>query len=81
MKTTIVKWGNSQGVRLPKHLLKTADISEQDTLEVIAENHAIIIKKISQQPHKSIQDLFEGFTGTYDTEIIDWGPPVGKEIW
>lgn len=81
MKTTIVKWGNSQGIRLPKHLLESADISEQDTLEVLAENHSIIIKKIDQRPRKTIQDRFRGFSGTYDAEIVDWGPPAGKEIW
>lgn len=81
MKTTIVKWGNSQGIRLPKHLLESADIGEQDTVEVIAENHSIVIKKISAQPRKTIQERFEGFTGTYGVETVDWGQPEGKEIW
>jgi hypothetical protein len=30
---------------------------------------------------KSIQERFRGFTGTYDAEMIDFGPPAGKEIW
>lgn len=81
MKTTIVKWGNSQGVRLPKHLLESADIGEHDTVEVVAENHSIIIKKADEKPRKTIQERFRGFTGTYETEIIDWGRPAGKEIW
>lgn len=81
MKTTIVKWGNSQGVRLPKHLLESADIGEQDMVELIAENHSIVIKKVDAQPRMTIQELFEGFTGTYDAELVDWGSPKGKEIW
>jgi len=30
---------------------------------------------------KSIEDLFEGFSGEYEPVEIDWGRPVGKEIW
>ncbi len=81
MKTTIVKWGNSQGVRLPKHLLESANISERDTLEIVAEKHSIIIKKTSRQPYKSIRERFQGFSGPCETETIDWGKPIGKEIW
>lgn len=81
MKTTIVKWGNSQGIRLPKHLLKSADIGEHDTLEIVAENQSIVITKVSGQGHKTIQERFQGFTGACDTELIDWGEPEGKEAW
>lgn len=82
MKTTIVKWGNSQGVRLPKHLLESADIREQDTVEIIAENSRIVIKKVDEKPpRKSIKERFKNFRGTYDAEIIDWGEPMGNEIW
>jgi hypothetical protein len=31
--------------------------------------------------HKSIQERFKGFTGTYEVEMIDWGLPAGKEVW
>lgn len=81
MKTAIVKWGNSQGVRLPKHLLESADISEQDSLELIVENHRIIIKKAEQQSRKTIRERFLDFSEPYDVEMIDWGKPAGKEIW
>lgn len=81
MKTTIVKWGNSQGIRLPKHLLESADINAHDPVEVMAENHRIIIKQADRKPHKTIQERFQGFTGTYAAETVDWGCPAGKEIW
>lgn len=81
MRTTIVKWGNSQGVRLPKYLLESADIDESDTLEILADNNAIIIRKIVHKVHKTIQERFKGFTESYDADIIAWGKPAGKEIW
>lgn len=81
MRTAIVKWGNSQGIRLPKHLLESANIDEHDTLEVIAENHSIIIKKTDIKEHRTIQERFQGFTGNYEDEMVDWGQPMGKKIW
>ncbi len=81
METTIVKWGNSQGVRLPKHLLESAGIGEQETVEIVAKNNVILIKKIDAKRRKTIKERFQGFKGAHDAEIIDWGGPVGNEIW
>jgi antitoxin MazE len=81
VRATIVKWGNSQGIRLPKRLLESAEIGEHDALEIVVENHSIIIRKTNPQTSKTIQERFEGFTGSYQTEIVDWGNSVGKEIW
>lgn len=30
---------------------------------------------------RSLDELFEGFDGVYTTEEIDWGEPVGEEVW
>ncbi|WP_408626117.1 AbrB/MazE/SpoVT family DNA-binding domain-containing protein [Acetobacterium woodii] len=34
MQTTIIKVGNSQGIRLPKHILDSVDLSDADAVEV-----------------------------------------------
>jgi transposase len=34
-----------------------------------------------KKPHKSIEELFADFKGEYEPVDIDWGKPVGKEIW
>lgn len=80
MTTNIVKWGNSQGIRLPKYLLDSVQISDNDTVEVITENDSIIIKKLESR-RKTIQERFKDFDGPYEPEEIDWGKPAGKEIW
>ena len=41
MITTIRKWGNSQGVRLPKIILDALFIQENDAVEIVAENNII----------------------------------------
>ena len=46
MYTTIQKWGNSQGVRLPKVILEMANLNENDTVELKVENGKVIISPV-----------------------------------
>jgi len=34
-----------------------------------------------KSPRKSIEERFKGYSGDYKPTEIDWGAPVGKEIW
>jgi len=87
MQTTVVKWGNSHGIRLPKAFLQNIKISENDPVDVILENEKIVIKKADENKHKTIKQRLISFYGeNYELYItsqkeIDWGKPVGNEIW
>jgi len=87
MQTTVVKWGNSHGIRLPKAFLQNINIAENDPVDVILENEKIIIKKVSQKEHKTIKQRLMDFYGEnyqeYSTpqKEMNWGKPVGNEIW
>jgi len=79
MITTIQKWGNSQGIRIPKLLLELVKWSENEQINVKAENGKLIIEKAEER--KNIKELFEEFDGEYEKVEMDWGNPVGEEIW
>jgi antitoxin MazE len=85
MTTASVKWGNSQGIRLPKAFLQNINITENDTVEVLVENEAIIIKKTYGKKHKTTKERIVNFYGKNfapENQVeMDWGKPVGKEIW
>lgn len=81
MTTTIQKWGNSQGVRLPKYLLEAIKWQENEELDIKVEDGKIIIEKAKKSERKNIKELFADFDGQYTPDKIDWGKPVGKEIW
>ncbi len=92
MTTRIVKWGNSRGIRLPKPFLESLNMKDNDSVDVITENGTIIIKKsTSQRQHKTLKQRVEEFYGKdfetalkenpYEYEELDWGEPVGGEIW
>jgi antitoxin MazE len=78
---TIVKWGNSQGIRLPKMLLDSVNMSENDTIEITAKDNSLILKKADNAHQKTIEELFEDFDGEYEPINIDWGDPVEDEVW
>ena len=79
MTTTIQKWGNSQGIRIPKYLLDAVQWSEDEQLILSAHKNKIIIEKA--EPRKNIMELFADFDGEYTPIEMDWGHPVGEEVW
>ena len=79
MTTSIQKWGNSQGVRIPKILLDTVNWSEDEEITIVVENGKLIMEKANGK-RKNIKDLFENYTEEYIPTEIDWGEPEGKEI-
>lgn len=81
MTTTIQKWGNSQGVRIPKIILDDVNWSENEQIDIIVEDNKIIIKKAEDKKRKNIKELFEDYDEEFEPENIDWGKPQGEEIW
>ncbi|WP_339052806.1 AbrB/MazE/SpoVT family DNA-binding domain-containing protein [Fusobacterium animalis] len=56
--STISKWGNGQGIRLPKTLLELLKWENNDKLEIIVENENIRIKKINSSKKRKILKNF-----------------------
>lgn len=79
MTVTIQKWGNSQGIRIPKYLLDEVQWNENEQLTISVENKRIVIEKAI--PKKTISELFADFDADYTPQEIDWGKPEGKEVW
>lgn len=79
MTTTMRKWGNSQGIRIPKAILEAVHWSGAEKLSLKAEGDRVVIERA--EPRKSIEELFANFDGEYTPVTVDWGNPVGNEIW
>lgn len=78
----VQKWGNSQGIRIPKYILDKAEINEGDVVEIALEDNKIIIFQSKRVLKKyTINDLFKDYKGDYKPKEQDWGEPVGKEEW
>lgn len=82
MTTTIARWGNSQGIRLPKIILDAVNFTENEEIEITTDGDKLIITKANPtRTRKTIKELFADYKGNYKPEDIDWGEPVGNEIW
>lgn len=75
---TIQRWGNSQGIRIPKGALAASHIGENDAVEIIAEKNTITLRKVNRP--KSLDELFAGYHGDYQPFEFDTGADVGLEV-
>ncbi len=82
MLSKIQKWGNSQGIRIPKSLLKDSYIKIGDEVNITT-----IAGKIILEPRRKIhgrykiQNLIKKMPKNYNAKEEDWGKPVGQEVW
>ena len=81
MTITIQKWGNSQGIRIPKHYLNELCWSEDEMVDLFIEDGKIIIERSRPAQRKNIVELFEGFTGKYEPVEYIRDEPEGREVW
>ncbi len=80
MQTQVREWGNSQGIRLSKEILKSAGIALNEVLDVSVSNGIITLTK--PFCHKTLEERAAEFDGKLilDGEY-DWGESVGREVW
>ena len=87
MYATIQKWGNSQGLRIPKALLDALDLRENDRVELTQTEKGIHIQKAGV-PHRTLEERLTAFYGKpidqiprVEQEEVDWGKAEGDEVW
>ncbi len=80
MEVRIQKWGNSQGLRLTKHILESAKMEVGDDLEIVVENEEIILKKKKKNKYV-LEELVARMPKDYVRKEEDFGKVVGKEEW
>jgi antitoxin MazE len=79
MDTQIQKWGNSLALRIPKALAAQGNLEQGTPVKVTVENGAVVIRP--QRKRKNLQELLAKVTPENIHPEMDFGPPVGKEIW
>ena len=72
MKTSLIKVGNSRGVRLPKSLIEQANLGEN--LELTVKNNSIII---SPGKNNSVHET----TLLSEAALNDWNSPEEDKAW
>ncbi len=88
MYATVQKWGNSQGLRIPKALLEALGLRENDRVELTQNGDTITVRKAATMPHKTLEERLTAFYGVpieqgprTESHELDWGRPEGGEVW
>ena len=75
----IGKWGNSLGIRLPKHITEALHLRPKDKVSCAIENGKLILKPVGLVRKYTLKELLAKVEEP--SEEISWGKPEGKEIW
>ena len=80
IQTQIRTWGNSQGIRIPKEILKSAGIALNEILNISVSNGAITLEKPFR--HKTLEERAAVYDGNLNLDgEFDWGKAEGREVW
>lgn len=80
MTTKIQQWGNSLALRLPKEITKKFKLHKGSSVTLVQDTKNILIKPVCKNK-MTLKDLVSKITPENIHSEVDWGKPVGKEIW
>lgn len=81
MITTISNWGNSQGLRFPKSVMRELKLSAGDKLNMVIENQKIILEPMKSSRKKySINELVANIPKDY-LPLEEFSDKRGTEEW
>ena len=80
MKVTVRKWGNSAALRIPAGVLESAHLRLDDLVDVREEGGRIVVEPLETR-HYDLAGLVRRINSKNRHSSMDFGPPVGKEVW
>lgn len=84
MSTKVKMWGNSLGIRIPKHISEKINLYEGSDVIVEVRRKIITISPIKEKiikPSLRLKDLAKQITPQNRHEESLSGPSLGKETW
>jgi antitoxin MazE len=75
--TTIHKWGNGNGILIPRAQLEALGLKRGDKVEISVSGGTLEVRPA--EGHR-VEDLLNGYSGSPPQEY-GWGAAAGKEMW
>lgn len=72
--------GNSAAVRIPAAVMQAMHLNLDEVVDVREEAGRIVIEPVRQKTY-DLNDLLKRITVKNQHAPVDFGAPVGKEIW
>lgn len=80
MPTKIQRWGNNQGVRIPRDVLTEARHEVDDVVDVRAVDGAIVVTKLQCRHGRiTLKDLAAALPAAANRNEMDWNAPEGDK--
>jgi len=80
MKVLVKKWGNSAAVRIPAAVMQAMELSLDEEVDVREESGRIVIEPLQRKVY-DLRTLLKSITAKNLDDPIDFGGPMGKEVW
>lgn len=82
MLAKILKWGNSQGLRLTRNILNDARLGVGDEVNIEVQDGVIVVAPAMKiHGRYRLEDLVAQIPKNHRAGEVDWGEPLGKEEW
>ncbi len=75
----IGKWGNSLGIRLPKHISEALHLRVKDKVSCVIEDGKLLLEPVRPPKKYTLEELLAKVEEL--SEEISWGKPEGEEVW
>lgn len=80
MRTRIVKWGNSLGLRIPRAFAAEVGVADGTPVELTLEDGCLVIRTVAPAGW-TLDGLLAGVTPENLHAVVDTGDAVGRESW
>jgi antitoxin MazE len=80
LSTNIGKWGNSLGLRIPSWVAEQIHLNEGDEVTLSVEGSRLVITPVTRRKY-TLSELLEGMSEDNLHSEVDWGEPMGREVW
>jgi antitoxin MazE len=78
-KSTVARWGNSLAVRIPRAAAQSIGLREGSSVRLVVKKDSLTIQR--SRARMTLDKLLDGVTRLNSGGEIDFGPPVGREVW
>jgi len=78
VRTTIQKWGNSLGLRIPRALAEEAGVVAGSEVDLSIRRGDLVVKPARRTKYR-LNDLLRQITSKNTHAEVDVGAPVGRE--
>lgn len=78
--SSVKKWGNSFVIRIPSSVIQDLGLSENSSVQIVS-NGVVATIQPKKRKKISLDELVAAITPDNIHKEVDWGGPIGKEIW